>query len=292
MASFDQLKQTFFDECAEGMQLIEQGLSDMREGLGSDDTVNAVFRAVHSVKGGAGIFGFEALVGFAHVFETTLDAVRRGDLPATTDVVDVMLASSDVLTDLVQITRAGDAIPEGFGDDCRTSLERLLGTEAGTDDVPADFDGLDFVPVRADDNDSDTVSDFDGIDFTPVMADAASEASGPRSFEIVFRPNADMLKNGSDPLLLVRQLRELGELELSADCEALPDLTSLRPEIPYLGWTATLRTDATREQLQDIFDFVGDCEIEITEAGIGAAAPEMADSEVVPLPDSQGMRPG
>ena len=62
MASFDQLKQTFFDECAEGMQLIEQGLSDMREGLGSDDTVNAVFRAVHSVKGGAGIFGVEFFV--------------------------------------------------------------------------------------------------------------------------------------------------------------------------------------------------------------------------------------
>jgi two-component system chemotaxis sensor kinase CheA len=284
MASFDQLKQTFFDECAEGMQMIEQGLSDMREGLGTDDTVNAVFRAVHSVKGGAGIFGFEALVGFAHVFETTLDAVRRGDSPATTDVIDVTLASSDVLTDLVQITRAGDAIPQGFGDDCRASLERLLGTEGGTEDVPADFDGLDFVPVRAEGNDSDTPSDFDGIDFTPVMADAASEATGPREFEIAFRPNADMLKNGADPLLLIRQLRQLGELDLLVDCERLPDLTSLRPEIPYLGWTATLRTEATREQLQEIFDFVGDCEIAITETGAVASEPMAADNTEAPLP--------
>src|SRR5262245_8622143 len=127
MASLEQLKQTFFDECAEGMQQIEQGLSDMREGLGSDDTINAVFRAVHSVKGGAGIFGFEALVGFAHVFETTLDAVRRGDLSATTDVIDVLLPASDVLSDLVQIARAGDTIPPGFGDDCRGALQSLLG---------------------------------------------------------------------------------------------------------------------------------------------------------------------
>jgi two-component system chemotaxis sensor kinase CheA len=266
MASFEQLKQTFFDECAEGMQQIEQGLSDMREGLGSDDTINAVFRAVHSVKGGAGIFGFEGLVGFAHVFETTLDAVRRGDLAASTDVVDVLLASSDVLSDLVQFSRAGDTIPAGFGDETRTALERLLGEDSsGEEDIPADFDGLDFVPVRADGAGSDDMADFDGIDFTPVQADAFSD--GTRSFSIEFRPNADMLRNGSDPLLLMRQLRQLGELELTANVERLPDLTSLRPEIAYLSWTGTLRTEATREQLQDIFDFVGDCEISLNELG-------------------------
>lgn len=279
MASLEQLKHTFFDECAEGMQQIEQGLSDMREGLGSDDTINAVFRAVHSVKGGAGIFGFEALVGFAHVFETTLDAIRRGDLPATTDAIDVLLASSDVLSDLVQISRAGDAIPAGFGDETRNALERLLGKEPADDEAPADFDGLDFVPVRADDAESDEMADFDGIDFTPVKADVFS-AAGPRSFGIAFRPNADMLRNGSDPLLLMRQLRQLGELELSADTGRLPDLTSLRPEIAYLSWTGTLRTEATREQLQDLFDFVGDCDIAITERDQDVGEP------VVDTPDT------
>ena len=283
MASFEQLKLTFFDECAEGMQQIEQGLSDMREGLGSDDTINAVFRAVHSVKGGAGIFGFESLVGFAHVFETTLDAVRRGDLAATTDVIDVLLASSDVLSDLVQISRAGEAIPVGFGDETRVALENLLGNDsAGNEEAPSDFDGLDFVPVRADASDSDDMSDFDGIEFTPVMADAF--ADGQRSFEIAFSPNADMLLNGSDPLLLLRQLRQLGELELSAVTDRLPDLQSLRPEIAYLSWTGTLRTEATREQLQDIFDFVGDCEITITEVGAGAAEPAMAECAASQLP--------
>jgi two-component system chemotaxis sensor kinase CheA len=280
MASLDQLKQTFFDECAEGMQLIEQGLSDMRDGLSSDDTINAVFRAVHSVKGGAGIFGFEALVGFAHVFETTLDAIRRGDLPATTDVVDVLLASSDVLSDLVQISRAGDAIPTGFGDDCRDALERLLGKEPADDeDAPADFDGLDFVPVRADAAEDDEMADFAGIAFTPVKANAFSDAAEMRSFEIVFRPQADMLRNGSDPLLLMRQLRQLGALELSVDAERLPDLTTMRPEIPYLNWTAMLCTEATREQLQDLFDFVGDCEIVITEIAITAVAMDAAVSD-------------
>jgi len=278
MASFEQLKQTFFDECAEGMQLIEQGLSDMREGQGSDDTINAVFRAVHSVKGGAGIFGFEALVGFAHVFETTLDAVRRGDLAATTDVVDVLLAASDVLSDLVQISRAGDAIPAGFGDDTRHALERLLGQESEeTEAAPAEFEGLDFVPVRADTADDEEMAEFDGIDFTPVKADSYTEEDSVRAFRIEFRPNADMLRNGSDPLLLMRQLRQLGDLVLTADTARLPDLKAMRPEIPYLSWTAMLRTAGTREQLQDIFDFVGDCEVTITETTEAA-------EEIAPLP--------
>ena len=287
MASLEQLKQTFFDDCAEGMQLIEQGLSDMRDGLSSDDTINAVFRAVHSVKGGAGIFGFEALVGFAHVFETTLDAIRRGDLPATTDVVDVLLAASDVLSDLVQISRAGDAIPAGFGDDCREALERLLGKDSADDEeAPADFEGLDFVPIRADAAEDDEMADFAGIAFTPVKADAFSDAAGRRSFEIVFRPQPDMLRNGSDPLLLMRQLRQLGELDLSVDAERLPDLTTMRPEIPYLNWTALLRTEATREQLQDLFDFVGDCEIAITEIAMDAAVPDDGPAAILPILDT------
>jgi two-component system chemotaxis sensor kinase CheA len=221
------------------------------------------------------------------VFETTLDAVRRGDLAATSDVVDTLLQASDILTDLVQISRAGDEIPAGFGDDCRNALERLLGKEPTEDDAPADFEGLDFVPVRADGSGED-MADFEGIDFSPVQADAFSDgAAGPRSFEIVVRPNADMLKNGSDPILLMRQLRQLGELDLSADLGQLPDLKAMRPEISYLSWTGTLRTAATREQLQEIFDFVGDCEITLTEIGGGdGAAPVEASSEPLPVIDA------
>ena len=111
MSSFEQLKQTFFDECGDLLQQIETGLTEMREGSGTDDTINAVFRAVHSVKGGAGIFGFEALVNFAHVFETILDAIRSGDLARRTDMIDTLLAAGDVLADLVTISRAGEAIP-------------------------------------------------------------------------------------------------------------------------------------------------------------------------------------
>ena len=80
MSSFEQLKHTFFEECSDLLQQLEQGLTDIRDSGPSDDTINAVFRAVHSIKGGAGIFGFNGLVGFAHVFETVFDAVRSDRL--------------------------------------------------------------------------------------------------------------------------------------------------------------------------------------------------------------------
>src|SRR5689334_10120727 len=137
MASLDELKRTFFDECGELLQDMETGLTDLQDGTGSEDTVHAVFRAVHSVKGGAGIFGFEALVEFAHVFETVLDAVRHGDLAATTDVIDVLLPASDVLSDLVGMSRSGDAIPAGYGSDCRSALQQLIKKDGEAEDDSA-----------------------------------------------------------------------------------------------------------------------------------------------------------
>ncbi|HTS39100.1 MAG TPA: chemotaxis protein CheA [Xanthobacteraceae bacterium] len=257
MASLEQLKLTFFDECSELLQQTETGLTDIKNGQDTDEAVNAVFRAVHSVKGGAGIFGFEALVEFAHVFETVLDAVRRGSLTASPDVVDVLLAASDVLSDLVQMSRSGEAIVPGFGSECRTALEHLMArdktgdaaSQAGESAAPADFDGIEFTPVRAD--------QFDG---------AAANADGIRTFQITFRPKPELLKKANEPLYIVRELRKLGELDLVAATDELPGLAELEFDRPYIGWTGTLRTTAAREQVDEVFEFVvGDCELGIEE---------------------------
>jgi two-component system chemotaxis sensor kinase CheA len=269
MTNMDELKRTFFDECNELLQEIETGLTDIREGTGSDDTVHAVFRGVHSVKGGAGIFGFETLVEFAHVFETVLDAVRQGSMEPTSDVVDVLLAASDVLSDLVAMARAGEAIPPDFGDECRAALERLIGEEgmsAAKSDptAPAEFAGIDFVPIRAD--------EFD-----------APAEEGRTSYAITFRPRPEMLKNANEPLYILRELGKLGELELVAETDALPPLPELQPDYPYIGWTGTLHTTATRQDVEAVFEFVvGDCVLEIVEMG-GASDVAAVAADCVPL---------
>jgi two-component system chemotaxis sensor kinase CheA len=272
MASLDQLKLTFFDECTEALQQIEAGLTDIRSEHHTDDTINAVFRAVHSVKGGAGIFGFEALVGFAHVFETVLDGLRRGSLTSTPETIDVLLTASDVLSDLVQMSRSGETIAAGFGADCRALLEKIVAQdsagESGNDGeaAPADFDGIDFVPVPVD------------------MGDDAAAPSGVRVFTLTFRPKAEMLKNGNEPLFLLRELRKLGALALDAHAEALPLLAEMDADRPYIWWSGTLTTAASRAQVEEVFEFVvGDCDLEIIESEASAAAVTDVVETVAPL---------
>jgi two-component system chemotaxis sensor kinase CheA len=257
MSSLDQLKQTFFDECSEALQQIETGLTDIREGHGTDDTINAVFRSVHSVKGGAGIFGFEGLITFAHVFETVLDEMRSGKLAASPDNVDVLLPANDVLTDLIAMTRAAEAIPDNYGADSRAALERLLGKGAAEGD--------------AEDDDTTPADDFEGLDFMPVRSDAFDA------------PGADLLKRANEPLYIIRELRKLGELALVAETSRLPPLAELEPDRPYIGWTGTLRTTATREQIEEVFEFVvGDCELDISLET--ADLPPSIDAEPLPAP--------
>jgi chemotaxis protein histidine kinase CheA len=157
MARMDELKKTFFVESIEQLEAMETGLTDLREGGGSEDTINAVFRAVHSIKGGAGIFGYERLVEFSHVFETVLDAIRRGSLIAAPVVIDVLFSANDMLTDLVESARSDVNLPPNYEADCRTLLERIMGNSPATEETaaaPADFDGIDFTPVRAEDFDA------------------------------------------------------------------------------------------------------------------------------------------
>ena len=107
---FEAIKVTFFQECDELLGDLETGLLAIESGAADDETVNAVFRAVHSVKGGAGAFGLDALVRFAHVFETLLDEIRSGRKPCDDVTVKTLLRASDVLADHIAAAR-GQAAP-------------------------------------------------------------------------------------------------------------------------------------------------------------------------------------
>ena len=179
--------------------------------------------------------------------------MRSGKLAATREIVDSLLQANDVLTDLIAMSRSGDAIPPNYGSECRAALEQILranssGEQSEADDAaaPADFEGLDFIPVRVDEVD-------------------APEDVGEFEYGIIFRPKPELLKNANEPLYILRELRKLGTLDLVVETNRLPALAELEADRPYLGWTGTLRTAAKREQLDEVFEFViGDCELEIT----------------------------
>src|ERR1700755_3125859 len=184
MSGFEQLKITFFEECNELLQSLEGGLADIREGTSNEDTVHAIFRAVHSIKGGAGVFGFSELIEFAHVFETVMDEVRKGNLATSPDVVDVLLRANDTLADLVEMARKGEAVERGYGSDARHALHVLFSSGGGrgqrSASAPAaakeETEEFTFVPIKA-----------DGFDDAP-------QADQVRTYSISFRPKPDILR--------------------------------------------------------------------------------------------------
>jgi two-component system chemotaxis sensor kinase CheA len=254
MSGFEQLKITFFEECNELLQSLESGLADIREGTGDEDTVHAIFRAVHSIKGGAGVFGFAELIEFAHVFETVMDEVRKGNLATTSDVVDVLLRANDTLADLVEMARKGEAVAKGYGNDSRHALEMLLtgGGEDGKKAAPAaakeETEEFSFVPIKAD--------DFDD----------KPEAEQLRTYSIVFRPKPDVLKKSIDPGFLLNVLRSMGKLDIAADTAGIPPLSTLEHDSFHIGWSGSLETTSTREEIESIFaPIAADCEFTLTD---------------------------
>ncbi|WP_127144218.1 chemotaxis protein CheA [Pelagibacterium montanilacus] len=254
MSDIDIFRTVYFEECSELLQELETLLSGIAEGDDQADALNGVFRAVHSIKGGAGAFGFDALVTFTHSFETLLDHVRQGEVAPGPEVVALCLRATDIVADLVMAAREGTDLPEGFGEAERAAFEALS--------MAAGSPGAD---------DEGGLEDFD-IDFTPVAVDigarhAAPEPApeAPSGWSIRFVPHARLLATGSDPLVLIRALGGLGRLTVSADTTDLPGLEAFDPEASYCRWSMTLsETKAGRAEIEEVFSFVEDaCDLEI-----------------------------
>jgi len=227
-----QFHQVFFEESFEGLELMESGLLNMDPGSVDDDEINAIFRAAHSIKGGSGTFGFNEIAAFTHVMETLLDEMRDGRRPVTSEAVDLLLQSVDVLRDMLAAARDGEALDQERIEAAQGELERLLHAGAQAS-----------VPV-------DTAS-----------PEAAAEARC-LGWHIVFRPLPQMFRTGNDPLRIIRELAELGELRVEADLSALPALAAYEPEDSYLSWDLRLLGETAREALDDIFAWVeDDCEL-------------------------------
>ncbi|TNF16622.1 MAG: chemotaxis protein CheA [Rhodobacteraceae bacterium] len=241
-----EIKASFFIECDELLESLQDALTEIEEGAHDGETINIVFRAVHSIKGGAGAFGLEALVAFAHRYETVMDEVRSGRLEVSAEAVKLFFQAADLLADEVHAARDSQPEPEG-AEACLKALEALLGAdrlaEAETDDAPPDFQpmGLSL----------DLAADFD-IDQTP-----------PDAHVLHFKPHADLYASGNEPFYLLRALADLGPLETEVNFSAIPPLDAIDPEAAYLSWT--LRLDRTLDEaaIRDVFDFVEDvCDLE------------------------------
>jgi two-component system chemotaxis sensor kinase CheA len=227
----DQFRRTYFEECAELLDVVYARLAELAEERADVETLHAIFRAVHSIKGGGGAFGFERLVAFAHQLETLLDMLRDGRLTPTAALNALLVRAVDMLSDLIEAARAGTDHAPGLEDDILQALRAAAAPAA------------------------------DGAPAADVVRAAAKPPASPGAatrWRIRFAPLPHLFRRANEPLLLLRELRRLGTMSVVADTERLPAFDALVADDAYLSWDIRLETTAPRAAIDEIFEFVAD----------------------------------
>ncbi len=232
-----QFLETFYEESFEGLEIMETELLALDVGEADSETINTIFRAAHSIKGGSGTFGLNAVADFTHVMETLLDEMRDGKRQVTEGAVNLLLTTVDVLREMLTALRENTELDSERIKVTHDQLEELLGSSSSSS------------TTQQTDNSSKDVP------------------AGSHAWHISFYPHVNLFKTGNDPVRILRELETLGELEVKMDPSALPEFNGLDPEESFLGWELELKGEATREAIDEVFAWVEDeCDLTITAA--------------------------
>ena len=237
-----QFNLVFFEECAEHLAEMEQILISLGDAQPDSEQLNAIFRAAHSIKGGAGIFGFQDMTVVTHVLESLLDRIRNNEMPFTASMIDLFLEAGDVISMQLAGHRHGSEVRQEAIDRVRERLQQVI--DGGTPGVPA-----------ADQPAAATAE--------PAAQGAAETGDGAdpqcRLLELLFTPDADIFKRGVRLENLFAELEELGELTVTAlpRQEEQPGEES-DPELCSTDWMLTLLTGSDEAEIRDFFEFVAE----------------------------------
>lgn len=258
----EQFHEAFFEEAHEALDSMEAALLKLNIGNPEPELVNTVFRTAHSIKGGSATFGFTEVASFTHTLETLLDELRGGRMQVTRALSDLLLKSVDVMREMLRAVQHKTPIDSQRVADLQFDLELAIVQKHQAPEVAA--------PAAQE-----------------AAVVAATSAADQHRWQIVFHPYPQLLVNGNDPLRILRELEELGTLEVEADLGQLPSLADLNPEDCHLAWRLVLTSEVTREVIAQVFDWAeGDCRLEIVELTAAPAAAALIAREESPAPTS------
>lgn len=230
-----QFNQVFFEECAEHLTEMEQILLALSDAEPDEEQLNAIFRAAHSIKGGAGIFGFQDMTIITHILESLLDRIRNHEIPFTTAMIDLFLQAGDVISMQLAGHRDGAEVHQDAIDQISVKLHQFI-------DINGSAASL-------------TVSDARDPDSALSHEDSFAVL---HHYELEFTPDPDIFKRGVRVEQLFRELSDLGELTIHAELSSILDLTNIDPEICNTNWIFTLVSSAGESEIREIFEFVAD----------------------------------
>ncbi|QDZ13067.1 chemotaxis protein CheA [Devosia ginsengisoli] len=261
--SFPDPTETFRQEARELLEQLELGLLDLEQNPANDDLINSTFRALHTIKGSGAMFGFTAVAAFVHEFETAFDQVRKGNSPATSELIAVALDAKDHIHKLIEQPEA----PQAGGEAILEALRIVLSAA----DVEAD---------------------------TPVEVETPEPVAAPATagrWRIRFRLPGDALVYGTNPLLLLDEIKAIGPCTIVALTDTIPPLDVIDPEVPYMGWQVDLTADDPRAAIDDVFLFLKDgMELSVeplSDEEAAAPAPVAVQAAPKPVPVAAPAKP-
>jgi len=268
----NQFNKVFFEECAEHLAEMEQILVSLPDAGPDDEQLNAIFRAAHSIKGGAGIFGFQDMTVVTHVLESLLDLMRNHEIAFSTAMVDLFLEAGDVISMQLAGHRDGSEVRQEAIDQIRTKLQQVI--DAGSVANPVESACSPEHSVQ------------------PVFT---ADSSAVSRYEMEFTPDPDIFKRGVRLESLFAELEELGELTVLAELPVTPEFSTLDPEICTSCWHLTLVTSASEADILDIFEFVADVDqlkvhkvSQDSDINLHSAAPELPAAQDQDTADKAG----
>ena len=245
--SMEQAFKTFIDESQELLQEMEDSLIGIEQLDDRDEAVSSIFRAAHTIKGSAGLFGLEAIVEFTHVVENVLDRVRSRELQLSDDLVGLLLSCKDYIGHQI------DSINDG----------EVILTEQDKSQESALLSQLYQYTEAPDQSDNSTAT---AQELTSGNAGDTGETAENHNWHISVHFGEDCLRNGLDPLSFLRFLQTLGTIEhIETVCEEiLPECELMDPESCYLAFEINFSSPATKQEIEDVFEFVReDCQLHI-----------------------------
>lgn len=267
--NLDQAQQTFIVEARELLQAMEESLLQLESEPGDQDAIGAVFRAAHTIKGSAGLFGLTPIVSFTHIVEDVLDRLREGSVSVNAELIAVLLKSGDHMLELIDVVASrGEQMQQ-------PALER----EAALRQALQVFQA----PASAGAADSASAS---------VVSD--DEPSAEVLWHISLRFGVDVFRNGMDPLSFLRYLNTLGQMvQVTTVTDSIPAVEAWDPESCHLGFEIDFRSAAGHAAINEVFDFVReDCAVEITPVNEMPDHVEPTGTELVSQPEHSPMVAG
>ncbi|PHN36126.1 chemotaxis protein CheA [Pseudomonas amygdali] len=238
--NLDQAQQTFIVEARELLQAMEESLLQLESEPGDQDAIGAVFRAAHTIKGSAGLFGLTPIVSFTHIVEDVLDRLREGSVSVDAGLIAVLLKSGDHMLELIDVVASRGQTLQPPALEREAALRQALQVyQAPGNAQPADEAQAPSV-----------------IDEQPAEV----------LWHISLRFGVDVFRNGMDPLSFLRYLNTLGQMvQVTTVTDSIPALEAWDPESCHLGFEIDFRSSAGHAAINEVFDFVReDCAVEVT----------------------------